>query len=95
MTVRTLHHYDEIGLLRASERTAAGHRRYTAGDLGRLYRVRALRALGMSLVEIKDLLDSSPAVLDGYFTPEQREEMARCHERAKASARRMWQDHGG
>jgi MerR family transcriptional regulator, thiopeptide resistance regulator len=52
VTVRALHHYDEIGLVRASERTGSGHRRYTEGDLRRLYRVRALRALGMSLAEI-------------------------------------------
>ncbi|GII88878.1 hypothetical protein Ssi03_68680 [Sphaerisporangium siamense] len=36
VTVRTLHHYDEIGLVPASERTASGHRRYTEGDLRRL-----------------------------------------------------------
>jgi DNA-binding transcriptional MerR regulator len=52
MTVRALRHYDEIGLLSASERTASGHRRYTGNDLRRLYRVRALRALGLSLEEI-------------------------------------------
>ncbi|NIL64873.1 MerR family DNA-binding transcriptional regulator, partial [Salinispora arenicola] len=33
VTVRTLHHYDEIGLLRPSTRTAAGHRAYSAGDV--------------------------------------------------------------
>ncbi|MGI5487937.1 MerR family transcriptional regulator [Microtetraspora malaysiensis] len=60
VTVRTLHHYDEIGVLRAGERTASGHRRYTAADLRRLYRVRALRALGMPLDEIKEVLASSP-----------------------------------
>ncbi|MCQ8193817.1 MerR family transcriptional regulator [Streptomyces sp. RCU064] len=56
VTVRALHHYDEIGLLRASERTASGHRRYTAADLRRLYRVRTLRGLGMPLEEIKSVL---------------------------------------
>lgn len=60
VTVRTLHHYDDIGLLRASERTSSGHRRYTEDDLRRLYRVRALRALGMPLEEIKGVLDASP-----------------------------------
>ncbi|GAA3440865.1 hypothetical protein Pve01_19840 [Planomonospora venezuelensis] len=59
MTVRALHHYDEIGLLRASERTASGHRRYTGRDVRRLYRVRALRTLGLSLEEIADVLDGS------------------------------------
>ncbi|MDX3070954.1 MerR family transcriptional regulator [Streptomyces sp. NPDC088354] len=60
VTVRTLHHYDEIGLVRASERTASGHRRYTEGDLHRLYRVRALRTLGLSLEEIGDVVDGAP-----------------------------------
>jgi DNA-binding transcriptional MerR regulator len=60
VTVRTLHHYDEIGLLTASGRTPAGHRRYTPRDLRRLYRVRALRTLGLSLAEIADLLVNVP-----------------------------------
>ncbi|MER7211069.1 MerR family transcriptional regulator [Streptosporangium sp. NPDC000239] len=55
-TVRALYHYDEIGLLSASERTASGHRRYTEDDLRRLYRVRALRSLGLSLDEIAVVL---------------------------------------
>ncbi|MBX6384038.1 MAG: MerR family transcriptional regulator [Microbispora sp.] len=59
MTVRALYHYDEIGLLSASERTAAGHRRYTTRDLRRLYRIRALRALGLSLEEIAGVLDGA------------------------------------
>jgi MerR family transcriptional regulator, thiopeptide resistance regulator len=59
VTVRTLHHYDEIGLLTASERTASGHRRYTEHDLRRLYRVRTLRALGLSLEEISGVLATS------------------------------------
>jgi DNA-binding transcriptional MerR regulator len=49
LTVRTLHHYDEIGLVSPSERTHAGHRRYTEADIRRLYRVRALRSIGLSL----------------------------------------------
>ncbi|MGI8329339.1 MerR family transcriptional regulator [Actinomadura scrupuli] len=56
LTVRALHHYDEIGLLTPGERTASGHRRYTERDLRRLYRVRALRALGLSLEEIAGVL---------------------------------------
>ncbi|MFF4895804.1 MerR family transcriptional regulator [Streptomyces sp. NPDC001068] len=56
VTVRALYHYDEIGLLSASERTVSGHRRYTEADLRRLYRVRALRTLGLSLEGIADAL---------------------------------------
>ena len=52
LTVRTLHHYDEIGLLVPSERTDAGHRLYTGADVTKLYRIAALRSLGLSLDEI-------------------------------------------
>ncbi|NUT47861.1 MAG: MerR family transcriptional regulator [Saccharothrix sp.] len=58
VTVRTLHHYDEIGLLVPAERTATGHRRYTADDVRRLYRVRALRQLGVPLDRIAAALDT-------------------------------------
>jgi DNA-binding transcriptional MerR regulator len=57
LTVRTLHHYDEIGLVRPSRRTGAGHRRYTAADVHRLHRVVALRGFGFTLAEIGALLD--------------------------------------
>ena len=56
LTVRTLHHYDEIGLLVPTERTPAGHRLYGSGDVERLYRILALRQLGMSLEEIGTVL---------------------------------------
>jgi MerR family transcriptional regulator, thiopeptide resistance regulator len=59
LTVRTLHHYDEIGLARPSQRTAAGHRRYTGDDVRRLHRVVALRGFGFSLTEIGALLDAA------------------------------------
>ncbi|NEB40913.1 MerR family transcriptional regulator [Streptomyces sp. SID14515] len=57
VSVRTLHHYDEIGLVRPSERTAAGYRAYTAGDVERLREVLAYRRLGFGLREIADLVD--------------------------------------
>ncbi|GGK87928.1 MerR family transcriptional regulator [Sphaerisporangium melleum] len=60
VTVRTLRHYDEIGLVPAGGRSASGHRRYTAADVRRLYQVRALRSLGMPLGEIRELLASAP-----------------------------------
>jgi DNA-binding transcriptional MerR regulator len=57
LTVRALHHFDEIGLLRPAERDGSGHRRYTPSDVRRLYRVLALRHLGMPLGEIARSLD--------------------------------------
>jgi DNA-binding transcriptional MerR regulator len=60
LTVRTLHHYDEIGLLAPSERTQSGHRLYGAADVRRLYEIRALRELGLPLQEIPDALAGDP-----------------------------------
>lgn len=57
LTVRALHHYDHIGLLSPSMRTAAGHRLYTPGDLARLYRISLLRRLGFPLEQISSVLD--------------------------------------
>ena len=61
VTVRTLHHYDRIGLLSPSERTPAGYRRYTPSDLDRLHQVLVYRELGFPLEEIATLLDDPAA----------------------------------
>ncbi|GAA0614699.1 MerR family transcriptional regulator [Streptomyces crystallinus] len=58
LTVRTLHHWDTIGLLSPSRRTAGGHREYTEDDIVRLYQVLALRGLGLGLESIALCLDS-------------------------------------
>jgi DNA-binding transcriptional MerR regulator len=57
LTVRTLHWYDELGLLRPSLRSPAGYRLYTAEDVVRLHQIRALRQLGLPLEEIKEALE--------------------------------------
>lgn len=61
ITVRTLHHYDEIGLLAPSERSHAGHRRYGDADLDRLQRILFYRELGFPLDEVAALLDDPDA----------------------------------
>jgi phosphoribosylaminoimidazole-succinocarboxamide synthase len=62
VSVRALHHYDQIGLLRPT-RSAAGHRRYTASDVARLTQVVALRSVGLPLGEIRACLDSGEALV--------------------------------
>jgi DNA-binding transcriptional MerR regulator len=57
LTVRTLHHYDEIGLLKPSLHTDSGHRLYTGADVARLQQVLSLRQLGFSLEEVRECLD--------------------------------------
>ena len=64
VTVRTLHHYDELGLLVPSERSAAGYRLYTEADLRRLQQIVVYRRLELPLDEIASLLagDEDPRV---------------------------------
>lgn len=64
LTVRALHHYDQIGLVVPSDRTATGHRLYTDADLRRLYMVTALRQLGLSLEQVGKVLAADVPVRD-------------------------------
>src|SRR3954453_21605999 len=61
VTVRTLHHYDRIGLLSPSGRTAAGYRRYSPADLDRLHQVLVYRELGFPLAGGAHLPAADPA----------------------------------
>jgi MerR family transcriptional regulator, thiopeptide resistance regulator len=65
ITVRTLHHYDQMGLLRPAGRSDAGYRRYTDADLERLQQILFYRELGFALDEIGSLM----AETDGGATP--------------------------
>jgi DNA-binding transcriptional MerR regulator len=56
VSVRTLHHYDEVGLLAPSERSEAGYRLYTDGDLERLQQVLLYKELGFALDEIREIM---------------------------------------
>lgn len=62
VTVRALHHYDRIGLLKA-QRNSSGHRLYSLVDLERLEQIAALKFLGIPLQEIKALLECNPLTL--------------------------------
>ncbi|HET7501204.1 MAG TPA: MerR family transcriptional regulator [Kofleriaceae bacterium] len=59
VTVRALHHYDEIGLVRPSQRTAAGYRQYVDRDVLRLQQVLVFRELGVPLDEIALVIDQA------------------------------------
>jgi DNA-binding transcriptional MerR regulator len=58
-TVRTLHHYDRLGLLRPTTYTAAGYRLYGESDFARLQQIVMLKFIGLSLKQIKELLNRS------------------------------------
>lgn len=63
LTVRTLHHYDALGLLSPSGRTdsahGSGHRLYTASDVARLQQIASLKQLGFALEQIREYLARS------------------------------------
>ena len=59
ISIRTLHHYDDIGLVSPSQHTDSGHRIYSHQDVQRLQQVLILRSLGFSLEKIHGLIATS------------------------------------
>jgi DNA-binding transcriptional MerR regulator len=80
VTVRTLHHYDAIGLLVPSERTSAGYRLYNGRDITRLQHVVVYRRLGFALEEIALLLDDPTADLGEHLRRQREAVMSRLDE---------------
>ena len=64
LSVRTLHHYDQIGLLAPEGRTRAGHRIYGLAQVRRLQQIASFRHLGLSLEEIRECLERPEYSLD-------------------------------
>jgi DNA-binding transcriptional MerR regulator len=77
VTVRTLHHYDQIGLLVPSDRTSAGYRLYSAEDITRLQHVVVYRRLGFVLEEIALLLDDPSANVSEHLRRQRETVMSR------------------
>jgi DNA-binding transcriptional MerR regulator len=75
VSVRTLHHYDGVGLLQPSGRSAAGYRLYSPADLQRLQRVLFYRELGFGLDTIAVIVDD-PGSTDGDHLSRQRQLLA-------------------
>jgi len=65
LSLRTIRHYDEIGLLPATTRTEGGFRVYTQSDLERLLVIRSMKPLGFSLEQMAELLDIVDVLADG------------------------------
>lgn len=80
VSVRTLHYYDEIGLLRPAVGGAGGHRLYTAKEVARLHDILSLRRLEFSLEEVRRCLDDpgvSPERIVGAHLERLEEELAK------------------
>ena len=79
VSVRTLHYYDEIGLLAPAQRSEAGYRLYVAEDVVRLQQIKSLRQVGFTLEEIREWLDRpgfSPQHVIGLHINRLREQIA-------------------
>lgn len=81
VTVRTLHHYEQVGLLAPAGRTEGGHRVYDETDVARLYRILALRGLGLSLDDVRRSIDEG-----GTLAETLREHLARAAVEAERAA---------
>lgn len=91
VTVRTLHHYGDIGLLAPRARSAAGYRLYDAADVDRLTRILYYRDLGFGLDDVAALLDGDTDPADHLRTQHQllTERLARVQELVTAIEREM------
>ena len=95
MSVRALHHYDEIGLLEPRLRTPSGHRLYGREDIERLQQIQSLRLMGLPLDEVRRLIDGSvvsPRQLIDIHLARLREQIAmqsRLAERLRALANHL------
>jgi len=67
LSVRSLHHYDEIGLLSPSERSEVGYRLYSKSDVERLCQIQALRWLDLPLGEVKEILERGGGAIPGVI----------------------------
>ncbi len=89
LSIKTIRHYDEVGLVTPSERTAGGFRLYTEADVQRLLVIRRMKPLGFSLEEMKQLLNSLAVVGDEASDASTRtaatEFVTACHTRAEES----------
>lgn len=93
LSISTVRHYDEVGLVTPSARSTGGFRLYTEADVERLLVIRRMKPLGFTLTEMKDLLDSL-GILDGDgASNEQRSTAARylqeCRSKAQDSAEKL------
>ncbi|MEV0754237.1 MerR family transcriptional regulator [Streptosporangium sp. NPDC050280] len=76
LSLRTIRHYEEVGLVIPSARSQGGFRLYTERDVARLMVIRRMKPLGFTLDQMRDLLEATDRLDDlGPIEPEQRERL--------------------
>jgi DNA-binding transcriptional MerR regulator len=90
LSIATVRHYDEVGLVTPSARSTGGFRLYTEADVERLLVIRRMKPLGFSLAQMRDLLDAVDVLAEGDASGERRrsaaEQLRECHAAAEQSA---------
>lgn len=93
LSIATVRHYDEVGLVTPSARSTGGFRLYTEADVDRLLVIRRMKPLGFTLTEMKDLLDSLDILNGGGTSKKQRTAAAhylqQCRTKAEESAEKL------
>ncbi|CQD04460.1 MerR family transcriptional regulator [Mycolicibacterium conceptionense] len=95
LSIKTIRHYDEVGLVVPSARSAGGFRLYTTSDVDRLLAIRRMKPLGFSLDEMRQLLAALDTLHSSAATKRQRVQaiayIAECHSRAQEACNRLTQ----
>ncbi|OZD08176.1 MerR family transcriptional regulator [Rhodococcus sp. 06-235-1A] len=93
LSIRTVRHYDDVGLVTPSARSAGGFRLYTETDVERLLVIRRMKPLDFTLAEIKQLLESLDILGDENAADDARSSAAafvrECHTKAEDSCRTL------
>ncbi|WP_428956918.1 MerR family transcriptional regulator [Streptomyces sp. cg35] len=91
LSLRTIRHYEETGLVIPSARSQGGFRLYTESDVARLMVIRRMKPLGFTLDEMRDLLDATDRLDSGADLPadERCQLLARIEEFERAAQRRV------
>lgn len=93
LSIKTIRHYEEVGLVDPSARSAGGFRLYSGADVDRLLVIRRMKPLGFGLAEMKELLDALEILDDPTATGEQRarasEYLQRCRDKTRDSTERL------
>lgn len=84
LSLRTIRHYEEVGVVVPSGRSQGGFRLYTNADIDRLVQVKAMKPFGFSLDEISEVLHLRLAVRSGAATPATTARLVGLHEQATA-----------
>ncbi|KZF02491.1 MerR family transcriptional regulator [Rhodococcus sp. EPR-157] len=93
LSIRTVRHYDDVGLVTPSARSVGGFRLYTETDVERLLVIRRMKPLDFTLAEMKQLLESLDTLSDGESDEDARASAAafvrQCHAKAEESCNNL------